>query len=71
MNDRAEELIAPLEAEIARRDALRAQVEVMRDALLSLITLDVKGHDLLERLQFSTKGRGMLEKVNAALQAKP
>lgn len=55
----------------AERDALQAQVEAMRAALNAVMTMDVNGHHLQDRLQLSTKGREILEKVNAALQATP
>lgn len=53
------------------RDELRAQVEAMRTAIDAVMTMDVRGHQLQDRLQFSTRGRDILNKVNAALQAKP
>lgn len=55
----------------AERDELRVQVEAMRTAIDAVMTMDVRGHHLQDRLQFSTEGRDILEKVNAALQAKP
>lgn len=54
----------------AKPDAeMRAQVEAMRAALDAVMTMDVRGHQLQDRLQFSTKGREILDKVKAALQA--
>lgn len=48
---------------------LKAENQRMRDALTSLLTMDVAGHQLQDRLQFSTKGRQLLEKAQAALRA--
>lgn len=39
------------------------------EALLALSNLQVKGHALIDRLQFSIEGRAVLEKVNSALRA--
>lgn len=39
------------------------------NALVALSNLQVKGHALIDRLQFSAEGRAVLEKVNNALQS--
>lgn len=37
------------------------------DALISLASIDVKGHSLISRLQFSKSGRAVAAKIEAAL----
>ena len=41
--------------------------DLMVDALTSILEMDVKGHALRERLQFSTLGRKLLDKADKAL----
>ncbi len=37
------------------------------DALESLASLEVKGHAIIDRLQFSSSGRALAEKITAAI----
>jgi len=56
------------EAELA---TLRAQNAALRDALNTVMRMDVKGHQLQDRLQFSDPGRAILSKARAALESTP
>lgn len=51
--------------------AQRAEFRIDRDALAAalqkLMTVDVKGHQLQDRLQFTTPGREILDECRAAL----
>ena len=57
----------------AAADAIEALREVederdkLRAALRALLALDVKGHQLQDRLQFSDAGRALLAQCRAAL----
>lgn len=42
--------------------------DAMVQAIESLLSMDIKGHTLAERLQFSDSGRALLEKANSALK---
>lgn len=44
------------------------QIAALKAAINSLMTLDVKGHELQHRLQFSTPGRAVLAQVEAAVK---
>jgi hypothetical protein len=51
---------------------LHAAAEKLLAALETLMLMDVKGHALQDRLQFSTAGRAILERARAAIaKAKP
>ena len=56
---------AELKTEI---EALRKENEQLRAALNSILRMDVKGHQLQYRLQFSTAGRAILDQAMAALK---
>lgn len=43
------------------------RIRQLADALRVLTRLDVKGHALIDRLQFSDAGRALVEQVKAAL----
>lgn len=43
-------------------------IRVMADAIKALTTMDVRGHQLQDRLQFSDLGRDILSKIDAANQ---
>lgn len=46
---------------------LEQQRDGLLDALRAILTMDVKGHQLQDRLQFSTPGRALLDQCNAAI----
>lgn len=48
---------------------LRAQVDALAGALQAMMRADMRGHELADRLQFSTPGREILDKCRAALAA--
>jgi len=43
------------------------KIEELKKALKAILEMDVKGHQLQDRLQFSDIGRGLLEQANKAL----
>ena len=47
-------------------DLVSASLDLL-EALVTVMEMDVKGHQLQDRLQFSTAGREILSKVNAAI----
>lgn len=57
--------------EVAKQDADRlrlvAAAPELLEALEAVMSMDVKGHALRERLEFSTSGRELLGKVKAAI----
>ena len=52
---------------LRQRETLQRQVSDLRAALQALLALDVKGHQLQDRLQFSDAGRALLTQCRAAL----
>ena len=52
---------------LRQRETLQRQVSDLRAALQALLALDVKGHQLQDRLQFSDAGRALLAQCRAAL----
>ena len=44
--------------------------QLLTEALEALLNMDVNGHALQDRLQFSDKGRELLEQVRKALEVK-
>lgn len=51
------------------RAEFRRERDALANALRTVMTMDVKGHQLQDRLQFSTPGREILEQCNSALAA--
>lgn len=52
-------------------ERLELECERLRETIRQLAALDIRGHQLQDRLQFSTDGRALLDRINSALQAKP
>ena len=48
---------------------LTKQRDKLHAALTALSTLEVKGHALMDRLQFSDEGRALAEQINEALKS--
>ncbi len=48
--------------------ALLTAAPDLMEALQAVLSLDIKGHSLLDRLQFSTTGRALSEQCLAALK---
>lgn len=46
---------------------LRAKLAQTQAALLTLLSMPVKGHQLQDRMQFTPEGRAILEQARAAL----
>lgn len=61
------EQVEPYEIWQAAHASRDEEVRRLREALEALCGLDVRGHKLLDRLQFSTEGRGIIEQVKQAL----
>lgn len=47
---------------------LIASAPDLYDALVALSNLQIKGHSLIHRLQFSDEGRELSEKINSAIR---
>ncbi|MGL6045238.1 MAG: hypothetical protein ACRC02_02115, partial [Vogesella sp.] len=56
-------------AETERKQQLQGQVDALLAALGCIMQMDVKGHALQDRLQFSPAGRAILEQCQAAIAA--
>jgi len=52
---------------IGKPAQVRTAAPELLAALEALLSMDVKGHSLLDRLQFSTDGRALSEKCLAAI----
>lgn len=52
---------------IHERDRVQAQRDELLEALTLVMRMDVKGHELQDRLQFSTAGRKILDRAVAAI----
>lgn len=46
---------------------MKSREQLLTEALQALLNMDVNGHALQDRLQFSDKGRALLEQARAAL----
>ena len=46
---------------------MSTRIDALQSALQALLALDVKGHQLHDRLQFSDAGRALLAQCHAAL----
>lgn len=55
-------------AELRRLADVEAQRDELLEALRALMALDVKGHALADRLQFSDAGRALLHQCQAAIE---
>lgn len=55
-----------LDSRVANARLIAAAPDLL-EAVNVLMTMDVKGHQLQDRLQFSTEGRAILDKVSVAI----
>lgn len=46
---------------------MKSREQLLAEALEALLNMDVNGHSLRDRLQFSDKGRALLEQARRAL----
>lgn len=54
--------------ELALEVAIKAAAaDEVFTALIDLISMEIKGHTLMSRLQFSNEGRSLAEKITAAI----
>jgi hypothetical protein len=52
-----------------KMDVLAEDCRLLGEALKAVITIDIRGHQLQDRLQFSDIGRDILAKIDAARPA--
>lgn len=67
---RTEDALDGLSAASGAVAALLMERDALKSALQAVITIDVRGHQLQDRLQFSDLGRAILAQVDAALGRK-
>ena len=48
-------------------EIMKSREQLLTEALQALLNMDVNGHALQDRLQFSAKGRALLKQARAAL----
>lgn len=61
-------LLRDVDQELKRRKTAEAQRDVLLVALERIMLMDVKGHALQDRLQFTPAGRLILEECQSAIQ---